>query len=236
MVKQLSDKRIEFGDFNIRPNLCPVHDGNLTQTCFLRGRFGIATLIWRKFLKINTMTLKKSASLALMALAVSFFIGCSSKEDRDKYDQWYGSGSKAREESALVKLQADRKAAAEQATAAAAEKAAAPAAAPAAGGDTSAAAAPAADAPAAPAKRKPVPAEVSALLNKHACLACHQAYDKVIGPAYAEVAKKKYTADQIVDLVHNPKPEHWPGYPPMAPLAHVPKADIIVIANWINSL
>lgn len=177
------------------------------------------------------MTLKKSASLALMALAVSFFIGCSSKEDRDKYDQWYGSGSKAREESALVKLQADRKAAAEQATAAAAEKAAAPAA----GGDTSAAA-PAGDAPAAAPKRKPVPAEVSALLNKHACFACHQAYDKVIGPAYSEVAKKKYTPDQIVELVHNPKPEHWPGYPPMAPLAHVPKADIIVIANWINSL
>ena len=185
------------------------------------------------------MTLKKSASLALMALAVSFFIGCSSKEDRDKYDQWYGSGSKAREESALIKLQADRKAAAEQATAAAAEKAAAPAAAPAAPGDTTAAAAPAADAAAATTaapKRKPVPADVSALLNKHACLACHQAYDKVIGPAYAEVAKKKYTADQIVELVHNPKPEHWPGYPPMAPLAHVPKADIIVIANWINSL
>ncbi|WP_342086784.1 c-type cytochrome [Dyadobacter sp. OTU695] len=181
------------------------------------------------------MTLKKSASLALMALAVSFFIGCSSKEDRDKYDQWYGSGSKAREEAALVKLQSDRKVAAEQATAAAAEKAAAPAASPAATGD-SATAAPAADAPAAAPKRKPVPADVSALLNKHACFACHQAYDKVIGPAYSEVAKKKYTPDQIVELVHNPKPEHWPGYPPMAPLAHVPKADIVVIANWINSL
>ncbi|SEJ69086.1 hypothetical protein SAMN05216327_11693 [Dyadobacter sp. SG02] len=182
------------------------------------------------------MTLKKSASLALMALAVSFFIGCSSKEDRDKYDQWYGSGSKAREESALVKLQSDRKAAAEASDKAKAEAAAKPAAAPAAPGDTSAAAAPAADAPAAPPKRKPVPADVSALLNKHACFACHQAYDKVIGPAYSEVAKKKYTPDQIVELVHNPKPEHWPGYPPMAPLAHVPKADIIVIANWINSL
>lgn len=182
------------------------------------------------------MTLKKSASLALMALAVSFFIGCSSKEDRDKYDQWYGSGSKAREESALVKLQNDRKAAAEQATAAA-EKAAAPVATPAAAGDTTTAAgAPAAAATTAAPKRKPVPAEVSALLNKHACFACHQAYDKVIGPAYSEVAKKKYTADQIVELVHNPKPEHWPGYPPMAPLAHVPKADIVVIANWINSL
>lgn len=173
------------------------------------------------------MTLKKSASLALMALAVSFFIGCSSKENREKYDQWYGSGSKAREEAALVKLQNDRKAAAEKAEAEAAAK---PAAAPAAAGDS--AAAPAAAAP----KRKPVPAEVSALLNKHTCFACHQAYDKVIGPAYSEVAKKKYTADQIVELVHSPKPEHWPGYPPMAPLAHVPKADIVVIANWINSL
>jgi cytochrome c551/c552 len=122
----------------------------------------------------------------------------------------------------------------EQATAAAAEKAAAPAAAPAAAGD-SAADAPAPATNAAP-KRKPVPADVSALLNKHACFACHQAYDKVIGPAYSEVAKKKYTPDQIVELVHNPKPEHWPGYPPMAPLAHVPKADIVVIANWINSL
>ncbi|GGN08793.1 hypothetical protein GCM10010967_50680 [Dyadobacter beijingensis] len=177
------------------------------------------------------MTLKKSASLALMALAVSFFIGCSSKENRDKYDQWYGSGSKAREEAALVKLQNDRKTAIEKAEAEAAAKPATPAATPAAAGDS--AAAPAADA--AP-KRKPVPAEVSALLNKHTCFACHQAYDKVIGPAYSEVAKKKYTADQIVELVHNPKPEHWPGYPPMAPLAHVPKADIVVIANWINSL
>lgn len=175
------------------------------------------------------MTLKKSASLALMALAVSFFIGCSSKEDRDKYDQWYGSGSKAREESALVKLQSDRKAAAEKAEAEAAAKPAATAATP---GDTAATAA----VPAAAPKRKPVPAEVSALLNKHTCFACHQAYDKVIGPAYSEVAKKKYTADQIVELVHSPKPEHWPGYPPMAPLAHVPKADIVVIANWINSL
>jgi hypothetical protein len=55
------------------------------------------------------MTLNKSTSLALIALAVSFCIGCSSKEDRDKYDHYYGSGSKVREETALVKLQNDRK-------------------------------------------------------------------------------------------------------------------------------
>lgn len=182
------------------------------------------------------MTLNKSTSLAFIALAVSFCIGCSSKEDRDKYDHYYGSGSKVREETALVKLQNDRKTPPPPPV----EPAAAPA--PAAvesgkAGDSEAVAA-APEAPAAPVapKRKPVPADVSALLNKHACFACHQAYDKVIGPAYSEVAKKKYTPDQIVELVHSPKPEHWPGYPPMAPLAHVPKADIVVIANWINSL
>ncbi|MCE6988856.1 hypothetical protein [Dyadobacter sp. CY323] len=185
------------------------------------------------------MTLKKSTSLAFIALVVSVFIGCSSKEDREKYDHYYGSGSKSREETSLVKLENDRKIEAEKA--AATPAAATPAAVTsdsgaAKSGDTAAVAAAPTAAPAAAPKRKPVPADVSALLNKHACFACHQAYDKVIGPAYSEVAKKKYTADQIVELVHNPKPEHWPGYPPMAPLPHVPKADIVVIANWINGL
>jgi len=179
------------------------------------------------------MTLKKNTSLALIALAASVWIGCSSKEDKDKYDHYYGSGSKAREETALVAIQNERKNPAPEETPAAATVAA-----PASGKDSLKTADTTAAAPAGEAKpkRKPVPAEVSALLNKHACLACHQPYDKVIGPPYAEVAKKKYTADQIVELVHSPKPEHWPGYMAMAPMAHVPKADIVVIANWINSL
>ncbi|CAG5074283.1 hypothetical protein DYBT9623_05022 [Dyadobacter sp. CECT 9623] len=185
------------------------------------------------------MTVKKSTSWAIVALAVYFVTGCSSKDDRDKYDHYYGSGSKSREETALVKLANDKKNQPEKP--AVAPAAAAPAAAgdSAKAGDSTAAAAPGAAATpavAAAPKRKAVPSEVSALLNKHACFACHQAYDKVIGPAYSEVAKKKYSADEIVALVHSPKPEHWPGYPPMAPMAHVPKADIVVIANWINSL
>ena len=182
------------------------------------------------------MTLKKSTSLAIIALAASVWIGCSSKEDKEKYDHFYGSGSKAREETALVTLQNERKNAKVEATPAAQPAAATSASGTATAGDTTTAAKPAEPAIAAAPKRKPVPADVSALLNKHACLACHQPYDKVIGPAYAEVSKKKYSADQIVELVHSPKPEHWPGYPPMAPMAHVPKGDIVVIANWINSL
>lgn len=184
------------------------------------------------------MALKKFTSLATVAIAASIWIGCSSAEDKAKYDTYYGTGSKAREATALTVLQAEKRDTPEPekapaAAAAPAAKADSAKAAPAAEGATPAAAEPA---PEAKPKRKPVPADVSALLNKHACLACHNPYDKIIGPPYAEVAKKKYTVDQIVELVHAPKPEHWPGFPPMAPMTHVPKADIAVIAGWINSL
>ncbi len=176
------------------------------------------------------MILKKFTSLAVIALAASVWIGCSSKEDKDAYDKYYGTGSKAREEAALVTIQNEKKAPAPEVKV---EAPTVPATAAPAADTTSKEVAPAVEAKP---KSKSVPPEVSALLNKHACLACHQPFNKVIGPAYSDVAKKKYTADQIVELVHNPKPEHWPGFPPMAPMAHVPKADIVIIANWINSL
>lgn len=176
------------------------------------------------------MALKKCTSLAIIAIAASIWIGCSSKEDKAKYDNFYGSGSKAREEAALTVLQAEKRNTPAPVQASTEAKPAGDSTKAAPATDTTAAA------PAAKPARKAVPAEVSALLNKHACLACHNPYEKVIGPAYAEVSKKKYSVDQIVELVHAPKPEHWPGYPPMAPMAHVPKADIAVIATWINSL
>ena len=182
------------------------------------------------------MTLKKSTSLAMIALAASLWIACSSKEDKEKYDHYYGSGSKSREEAAVVAIQNERKAPKPEEAPVAKPATSATTAAPAADSVKAGEAATAAPAEDAKPKRKPIPAEVSALLNKNACLACHQPYDKIIGPPYAEVAKKKYTADQIVELVHSPKPEHWPGFPPMAPMAHVPKAEIVIIANWINSL
>ena len=81
-----------------------------------------------------------------------------------------------------------------------------------------------------------VPKEISELLTKHTCFACHKPDTKLVGPAYTEVAKKKYTEEQIVELVHKPEPSHWPGYPPMSAMAHVPKEDILKIAKWINSL
>ncbi len=81
-----------------------------------------------------------------------------------------------------------------------------------------------------------IPDDVNAMLTKYTCLACHNPDTRLVGPAYKDVAKKKYTNAQIVELIYNPKPEHWPGYPPMAPMKQVPKEDALKIASWINSL
>lgn len=79
--------------------------------------------------------------------------------------------------------------------------------------------------------------EVKGLLARHTCLACHQANKRQVGPAYADVAKRKYTNDQIVELIYNPKPQNWPEYATeMPPMPQVPRADALKIAAWINSL
>jgi cytochrome c551/c552 len=79
--------------------------------------------------------------------------------------------------------------------------------------------------------------EVKGLLSRHTCLACHQANKRQVGPAYSDVAKRKYTNDQIVELIYNPKPQNWPDYATeMPPMPQVPRADALKIAAWINSL
>jgi len=86
------------------------------------------------------------------------------------------------------------------------------------------------------AKPVTVPEDVNALLTKYTCLACHRPDSKLVGPAYVDVAKRKYTNQEIVNLIYEPKPANWPGYPPMAPMKQVPKEDALKIATWINSL
>jgi cytochrome c len=81
-----------------------------------------------------------------------------------------------------------------------------------------------------------IPADIDKLLQSYTCLACHRVDAKLIGPAYQEVAKKKYTKEQIVELIYTPKPSNWPGYPPMTPMKHVPKDEALKIASWIVSL
>ena len=92
----------------------------------------------------------------------------------------------------------------------------------------------------APTAAKPVAATsdaaVKSLLTKYTCSACHKTNERSVGPAFKEIAKRRYSVSQIVSLVYNPKPEHWPDYTPMAPMLHVPKKDVEKIAGWINSL
>ncbi|GAB4024886.1 c-type cytochrome [Spirosoma gilvum] len=81
-----------------------------------------------------------------------------------------------------------------------------------------------------------IPADMNALMTKYTCIACHRPNQKLVGPAYADVAKKNYSNEEIVKLIYTPVPSHWPGYPPMAPMTQVPKEDAMKLAVWINSL
>ena len=79
--------------------------------------------------------------------------------------------------------------------------------------------------------------EVKPLLTKHTCLACHAVDKKQVGPAYTEIAKRKYSNERIWQLIWKPEPSNWPDYSaPMAGMPNVPKADALKIAGWINSL
>ena len=81
-----------------------------------------------------------------------------------------------------------------------------------------------------------IPADVLALLQKHTCYTCHHPTKKIVGPAWTDVAAKKYDAKKFAALVAKPVPTNWPGYTAMAPLPNVPKADLGKIQAWVKSL
>lgn len=79
--------------------------------------------------------------------------------------------------------------------------------------------------------------EVKGLLVNYTCTACHTTANKQIGPGFVEIAKRQYSDEKIVDLIHNPQPQNWPEYETaMPPMPHVAKEDALKIAAWINSL
>ncbi|WPV02635.1 hypothetical protein SNE26_12675 [Mucilaginibacter sp. cycad4] len=83
----------------------------------------------------------------------------------------------------------------------------------------------------------PTYAEVQPILLKNTCLSCHNATKRQVGPAYVDVAKRKYSVAELIQLIRNPKPEHWPDYStPMPPMPQVPKDEARKIALWIKSL
>jgi cytochrome c551/c552 len=92
-------------------------------------------------------------------------------------------------------------------------------------------------APAVQAAKAPTYDEVKGMLASYTCLSCHNPDKKMVGPAFREIAKRKYSPEKIVQLIHNPKPENWPDYPaPMPPMPQVKKEDGLKIAAYINSL
>jgi cytochrome c551/c552 len=91
--------------------------------------------------------------------------------------------------------------------------------------------------PAVQAAKAPTYDEVKGMLASYTCLSCHNSDKKMVGPAFREIAKRKYSPEKIVQLIHNPKPENWPDYPaPMPPMPQVKKEDGLKIAAYINSL
>ena len=89
-----------------------------------------------------------------------------------------------------------------------------------------------------PAPHKKITYElVQPLLQKNTCLTCHNVETKLIGPSYREIATKKYSVAQIVQLIQKPNPANWAGYATRMPsMAHVPKNELILIAEWIKTL
>jgi len=79
------------------------------------------------------------------------------------------------------------------------------------------------------------PLEISALLAKHGCSSCHHTARRMVGPPFADIAKRNYQPETIVEKIGNPQPAGWPGYPPM-PALTVPNEEALKIADWINSI
>src|SRR3546814_12496544 len=52
--------------------------------------------------------------------------------------------------------------------------------------------------------------EVKGLLAKHTCIACHNADKRQVGTAYKDIAKRKYSNEKIVEMIHTPKPGNRP--------------------------
>jgi len=95
-----------------------------------------------------------------------------------------------------------------------------------------------ADAPA-PATNRPVanPAiDVQALLNANACLGCHAVAQKIVGPAYRDVASKYKTdpagASKIAASIKAGSSGKW-GTVPMPPFAQLTDAQVKALAEFI---
>lgn len=75
-----------------------------------------------------------------------------------------------------------------------------------------------------------------ALAQKYACVACHQASVKVVGPSWKEIGLKygggKGNAAQLVASIKSGSTGKW-GAMPMPAQSRVPDADLQALAQWL---
>ena len=82
------------------------------------------------------------------------------------------------------------------------------------------------------------PLSVSAseqLAQKYACVGCHQADKKIVGPSWSSIREKykgSVTPAQLAKSIKAGASGKW-GPIPMPPQAAVPDTDALAIANWI---
>ncbi|MFB1011507.1 MAG: cytochrome C biogenesis protein CcsA [Thiopseudomonas sp.] len=82
-----------------------------------------------------------------------------------------------------------------------------------------------------------IPADVKALLNGKACLACHSVENKLVGPSYKEVAAKhdgeEGAVATVADHIKNGSTGVY-GPIPMPPNA-VTEEEATLLAEWVLS-
>lgn len=78
--------------------------------------------------------------------------------------------------------------------------------------------------------------KVQEILQKNACLACHQIDNKVVGPAYKEVAEKYQgdpaNAELLAKHIKEGSQGVW-GAIPMPPNAGITDEDLTIVVDWL---
>ncbi|MGO4326289.1 c-type cytochrome [Cupriavidus sp. 2TAF22] len=83
------------------------------------------------------------------------------------------------------------------------------------------------------------PARASeALAQKYACVGCHQANARLVGPSWKEIATKykggSKATEQLATSIKAGGSGKW-GAVPMPPQPQVPDADLTALAQWVLS-
>lgn len=81
-----------------------------------------------------------------------------------------------------------------------------------------------------------MPDQVRKVTGKYACTTCHAPDTRLVGPSWKELAQKGYSPKKMGQLIKKPKPENWPGYPPMAPITTISDAEVKVVAEWLATM